>query len=95
MDATEATMKTSLHTNVTQMVRFTKTLTQMGMPDKSDKTKMMQLANLQATVMNIQGRVTEDLQLLHTLGFYSMDQVKQEQSKITDQLKALTKKDKK
>lgn len=69
MDATEATIRTSLHTNIQQMISTFKELKQLGVPKRTDKTKMIEFANAQATLVATQGKISEDLHLLQTLGF--------------------------
>ncbi|QBP18150.1 hypothetical protein [Acetilactobacillus jinshanensis] len=91
MDATEATIRTSLHTNIQQMISTFKELKQLGVPKRTDKTKMIEFANAQATLVATQGKISEDLHLLQTLGFMSTDQMIQVNKKLTKQIQTLEK----
>lgn len=91
MDATEATMRTSLKGNIQQMTQTFKELKKLGTPKRSDKTKMIEFANAQATLVAAQGKISEDLHLLRTLGFMSTDQVVSVSKKLTQKVQALEK----
>ncbi|XIF19885.1 MAG: hypothetical protein AJITA_00590 [Acetilactobacillus jinshanensis] len=91
MDATEATMRTSLRGNIQQMTGIFKELKKIGVPKRSDKTKMIEFANAQATLVATQGKISEDLHLLRTLGFMTTDQVIKVNKKLTQKVQALEK----
>lgn len=91
MDATEATMRTSLKGNIKQMTSMFKALKKLGVPKRSDKSKMIQFANAQASLVASQGKISEDLHLLNTLGFMSTQQIIDVNKKLTKKVQALEK----
>ena len=89
MDATEATIRTSLHENIREMVSMAKVIKKMGMPKQSDKQKMIKFANAQASVVNTQGKIAEDLHFLRTLGFSSTQKVTDLRNNLTKKLRKI------
>ena len=89
MDATEATIRTSLHENIREMVSMAKVIKKMGMPKQSDKQKMIKFANAQASVVNTQVKIAEDLHFLRTLGFSSTQKVTDLRNNLTKKLRKI------
>lgn len=89
MDATEATIRTSLRENIREMKSMAKVIKKMGMPKQSEKQKMIKFANAQASVVNTQGKIAEDLHFLRTLGFASTHQVTTLRGKLTKELRKI------